>query len=140
MTLDIAVTTDLKTCLHLRHVVFVEEQGVPVAEEQDAADATATHLMARVQGTPVGTARIVPKGDTAKIGRVCVLRQARGTGAGQALMRTALATARQMPGLHRAVLGAQLEARGFYERLGFEAFGPVYDDAGIDHQDMSLTL
>ena len=37
-------------------------------------------------------------------------------------------------------LGAQTHALGFYEKLGFEAQGPVYDDAGIEHRDMVLTL
>mgnify|MGYP002653135186 CR=1 FL=1 len=35
---------------------------------------------------------------------------------------------------------AQTHALGFYERLGFVAFGPVYDDAGIPHRDMQLAL
>ncbi|MEC9311775.1 MAG: GNAT family N-acetyltransferase, partial [Pseudomonadota bacterium] len=48
--------------------------------------------------------------------------------------------ARQTPGMSRAKLGAQLHARGFYEKLGFAATGPVYDDAGIDHRDMVLDL
>jgi ElaA protein len=42
--------------------------------------------------------------------------------------------------LPRAVLGAQIQALGFYEALGFTAFGPIYDDAGIDHRDMELHL
>ncbi|MEO0503034.1 MAG: GNAT family N-acetyltransferase, partial [Pseudomonadota bacterium] len=37
-------------------------------------------------------------------------------------------------------LGAQTHALSFYEKLGFEAFGPVYDDAGIPHRDMERAL
>jgi len=37
-------------------------------------------------------------------------------------------------------LGAQVHALGFYERLGFTAVGPVYQDAGIAHRDMVLAL
>ena len=43
-----------------------------------------------------------------------------------------------MPGVTRAALGAQLDALGFYERLGFTAYGDVFDDAGIDHRMMEL--
>ncbi|MEX0305706.1 MAG: GNAT family N-acetyltransferase [Leisingera sp.] len=136
MTLTIAVTDDLETCFALRHKVFVAEQGVPVEEEQDALDASATHLLAVHDGIPVGTARIVLKGDTAKIGRVCVLQSARGTGLGAKLIEAAVETAKHQPGITKAKLGAQLHAIGFYEKLGFTAFGPVYDDAGIDHRDM----
>ncbi|MEW2911910.1 GNAT family N-acetyltransferase [Leisingera sp. JC11] len=136
MSLNISLTKDLETCLALRHRVFVEEQGVPLEEEQDALDATATHLLALQDGVPVGTARIVFKGDTAKIGRVCVLPSTRGTGLGAKLIEAAVGTAQAIPGIARAKLGAQLHAVGFYEKLGFTAFGPVYDDAGIDHRDM----
>jgi ElaA protein len=140
MTIDIDVTDDTATCFRLRHTVFVEEQGVPVEEEIDALDATATHLMARADGRPVGTARIVFADGTAKIGRVCVLAEARGAGTGAALIRAAMQIARETPGIGQARLGAQVTAIGFYEALGFRAEGPVYLDAGIEHRDMAAPL
>lgn len=136
MSAQISITEDLDRCLALRFQVFVNEQGVPEEEERDALDETATHLLAEHKGVPVGTARIVFGDNTAKIGRVCVLRSQRGTGLGAQLIEYAVAVARQHPGIRRAKLGAQLHAIGFYEKLGFSAFGPVYDDAGIDHRDM----
>jgi ElaA protein len=75
-----------------------------------------------------------------KIGRVCVLKAARGTGLGAALMRAAVAQFRSLPGITKVKLGAQTHALGFYERLGFVAEGPEYMDAGIPHRDMILTL
>ncbi|WP_195821106.1 GNAT family N-acetyltransferase [Roseobacter sp. MH60115] len=140
MTVRIAQADDLDTCLALRRQVFIEEQGVSEAEEIDGLDGTALHLMAVDGATPVGTARILIEGDTAKIGRVCVLRTARGTGLGAQLIEAALGLARAQYGVTRAVLGAQVQALGFYEKLGFAAFGPVYDDAGIDHRDMERIL
>ena len=38
------------------------------------------------------------------------------------------------------MLGAQTHAIGFYEKLGFTAFGPEYLDAGIPHRDMDRPL
>ncbi|WP_299956240.1 GNAT family N-acetyltransferase [uncultured Roseobacter sp.] len=140
MTVRIAQTDDIDTCLALRRQVFIEEQGVSEAEEIDGLDGTALHLLAVDGATPVGTARILIKGDTAKIGRVCVLRTARGTGLGAQLIEAALGLTRAQSGVTRAVLGAQVQALGFYEKLGFAAFGPVYDDAGIDHRDMERFL
>ena len=140
MSVEIKTTTDLTECLQLRLEVFVQEQGVPFEEEQDTLDETATHLLARKDGKPVGTARIVFQGDTAKIGRVCVVKAARGTGLWADLIRFAIDQAMKQPGVTRAKLGAQLQALAFYEKLGFAAFGPVYDDAGIDHRDMVLEL
>lgn len=136
----IARTTDIATCRALRRTVFIEEQGVSEADEVDDRDGEAIHLLAIVAGRPVGSARLLIQGETGKIGRVCVLAEARGTGLGAALMRAAVAELAQVPGVSRAMLGAQVHALGFYERLGFAAVGPVYMDAGIEHRDMVLAL
>lgn len=140
MTLVIEETAELSACHALRRTVFIDEQGVSEAEEMDDQDAGAIHLLARLDGRPVATARLIVKGDTAKIGRVCVLAEQRGTGLGAALMRAALDALRARPGVRRARLGSQVHAIGFYEKLGFVAEGPVYDDAGIPHRDMSRDL
>ncbi len=137
----IARTDDLEICRALRRVVFVDEQGVSEAEEWDGLDSDALHLLAwDGEDRPMGTARILIDGATGKIGRVCVLQQARGTGLGAALIRAALDELHKMPGVTRAKLGAQCHALGFYEKLGFSAYGPIYDDAGIPHRDMVREL
>lgn len=138
MSIEITKVADPSDCLSIRYTVFVEEQNVPVELECDEFDATALHFLARVNGTPTGTSRIVLDGDTGEIGRVAVLKQARGTGLGAALIKACLDELRAMPGVTRAALGAQLDALGFYERLGFSAYGDVFDDAGIDHRMMEL--
>ncbi len=139
MTVDVSETDDLETCLALRFTVFVEEQGVPAEEERDALDDTAVHLLARVDGTPMGCARVVFDGDTAKIGRVCVLKDARGKRLGLALMGAALNTARAR-GAAQAKLGAQLHALPFYAALGFEAYGDEFPDGGMPHKMMAMAL
>lgn len=133
-------TEDVDTCLALRKEVFVDEQNVSLEEEVDGLDPEAIQVLASLDGTPVGTARILVKGDTAKIGRICVVKSQRGTGLGAALVRSAMAIASTEPGLARAELGAQEYAIGFYERLGFAAYGPTYMDAGIPHRDMERAL
>jgi predicted GNAT family N-acyltransferase len=138
MTVTITQVSDLTDCYAIRHDVFVTEQNVPIDLERDDLDATAIHLLASDGDRPVGTARIVLTGNTGKIGRVCVLRDHRGTGLGAALIRAALDVLRDTPGIARAALGAQIDALGFYEKLGFTAYGDVFDDAGIDHRMMEL--
>ena len=135
----IAVTDDIATCRALRRAVFIEEQGVSEADELDDLDGVAVHLLAIVDGRSMGSARIIPGEGYGKIGRVCVLAEARGTGLGAALMREAVQECRRL-GLKTARLGAQTHALGFYEALGFEAVGPVFDDAGIPHREMIRTL
>ncbi len=138
--IHIAVTRDIATCLALRRAVFIEEQGVSEADDLDTLDDAAIHLLATVGGIPTGTARLLISGTTGKIGRVCVLAPARRTGLGAALIRAALIELRRHPQVTEAKLGAQTHAIAFYERLGFTAIGPVYDDAGIAHRDMIAPL
>ena len=80
------------------------------------------------------------RGETGKVGRVCVLPEARGRHVGQALIREAVQVFRATPGVTKVKLGAQTHALGFYAALGFQAVGEVYMDAGIPHQDMVRTL
>lgn len=140
MTLCIEETRDIATCRALRRAVFIVEQGVSEADELDHLDDIAIHLLATQDDTPVGSARLLVQGEVCKVGRVCVLAEARGTGLGAALMRAAVDRSRQMPGLRKVKLGAQTHALGFYERLGFSAVGDEFDDAGIPHREMVLVL
>lgn len=140
MSLTITRTRDIETCRHLRRIVFIHEQGVPEADEVDDLDDEAIHLLASVDGTPVGSARLLVAGDTGKIGRVCVLKSARGQGIGAALIRSALTEFSLMTGIHQVKLGSQTHAVSFYEKLGFTVTGPQYDDAGIPHRDMVIRL
>ncbi|MEM7631438.1 MAG: GNAT family N-acetyltransferase [Pseudomonadota bacterium] len=140
MNWTISQTDDLAACLELRRIVFMEEQGVSEADERDGRDGEALHVLAMAEGEPLGCARILLDGTVAKIGRVCVLQDARGSGLGAAIITACLDVARGQPGVTRAKLGAQTHALSFYEKLGFTAFGPVYDDAGLPHRDMERPL
>jgi ElaA protein len=139
-TLKIEVTDDIPTCQALRRVVFIEEQGVPEADEVDGLDGRAIHLLAWDGECPVGTARLLVKGEVGKIGRVCVLPEARGLGLGAALIREALVVLQGQPGVIEAYLGSQSQATGFYEKLGFVVEGDEFLDAGIPHRHMRRAL
>jgi predicted GNAT family N-acyltransferase len=121
----------------IRYEVFVEEQRVPVEIELDEHDPVCVHAIARSEdGTPVATGRLLPDGH---IGRMAVTRAWRGRGVGSRML-VALMNAAQERGDAEVVLSAQTHAIGFYRRHGFAEEGPVYDDAGIPHQDMRRSL
>lgn len=125
----------------LRSMVFIEEQGVPADQEWDSDDATALHAVVYNRAAQaIATARLIqaPLG-VAKIGRMAVDISLRGGGVGRDLLLAMLAQAKQR-GNQRVVLHAQVTARGFYERYGFEAEGPEFDEAGLAHVLMSKTL
>ncbi len=138
--LAIVVTRDIGTCQRLRRIVFIEEQGVSEADEVDGLDDAAIHLLAMRDDVPVGTARLLLKGSTGKIGRVCVLPEARGLGLGARLIEAALDELRRQPGISGAYLGSQSHATGFYEKLGFVVEGEEFMDAGIPHRHMRRAL
>ena len=131
---------ELDRCLALRREVFVEEQGVPLAEEMDGRDAGCTHFLALAGGDAVGTARLRVTGDgRLKAERVAVRRSVRRSGAGRALMR-ALEDETRARGRRELVLNAQLPVIAFYERLGYRAEGPEFLEAGIPHRAMRKPL
>ncbi|KJZ20630.1 GNAT family N-acetyltransferase [Loktanella sp. S4079] len=136
----IKVVTDYTPCIDLRRAVFMGEQGISEEEELDNLDEGAVHFLATVDDVPVGTARVLMDGDIGKIGRICVIKEQRGTGLGARLVLAAMAYLREQPMITRAKLSAQDHAIGFYEKLGFVPNGPFYDDAGIPHKDMYAAL
>ena len=69
------------------------------------------------------------------LGRLAVRPETRGTGLGVDLVAAVEARAAER-GLRVMVLSAQTHALGFYERLGYAAYGPVFDDAGLPHRWM----
>lgn len=119
----------------LRREVFVWEQNVPAAEENDADDLTATHFVAIAQGEVVGTLRLIDKPEHTKIGRVAVRQAFRGHGIAKQMMLAAMDHARAQ-GRDRFYLTAQSDKLGMYEKLGFAAFGPEFQDGGMPHRAM----
>lgn len=130
---------DLEDCRAIRRTVFIEEQNVTEEEEWDGLDDTCTHFLV-VDDRPLGTARLLSTGDgVAKAQRVAVLATARRSGVGAALM-AALEAEAVRRGHTEILLGAQLQALRFYERQGYEAYGPEFDAAGIPHRMMRKPL
>lgn len=126
-----------QACFDIRRAVFIEEQQIPEAEEWDAYDATCLHYLA---GEDAGTARVIARGDCAKIGRVAVMQAHRGTGLGAKIMQALMDDARER-GFTSAELESQVYAIPFYARLGFVAEEPEYDDgSGIMHKLMRSSL
>jgi predicted GNAT family N-acyltransferase len=124
---------DIDALKSVRTDVFIIEQRIPEEDEWDADDTASLHVLARdAAGRPIGTGRLTP---ARMIGRMAVLRDWRGKGVGDALMRTLIeqADARHWP---ETSLHAQTYAIPFYERHGYVAEGAVFDECGIPHQLM----
>jgi predicted GNAT family N-acyltransferase len=117
----------------VRVAVFVDEQGIPREEEIDELDDVAVHCVGYGDdGAPVAAGRLVLMDGYGKIGRMAVLKAHRGAGMGAAVLDL-LEREGAARGLRLFKLSAQLSARAFYDRAGYEADGAVYDEVGIPH-------
>lgn len=126
---------DWETCESLRTIrqaVFIDEQRIEPKLEWDADDAAAVHFLLIHNNAAVGTARLLADGH---IGRVAILREYRGLGLGEVLMREVMAQAQTL-GHERFLLSAQTYALDFYRRLGYREEGNEYLEAGIPHRAM----
>lgn len=119
----------------VRREVFVEEQGVAEDDEWDGLDPRARHWVAESStGEAIATARVLPTG---QLGRMAVRAGYRGQGIGRALLEEVLRVL-AAEGQPAPFLNAQTQVIGFYQRFGFEAVGPVFEDAGIPHRRMVI--
>lgn len=129
--------------MEVRKLVFVDEQQVPQELEYDEYDrkADVTHFIISTQeGKVIGTARLRSyEVGNGKVQRVAILAEYRGTGAGAVLMEGVEKTAKEQ-GFNMLKLDAQLQARHFYERLGYQAKGEIFMDANIEHISMTKKL
>jgi predicted GNAT family N-acyltransferase len=130
---------EVAAALALREEVFCGEQGVSLAEERDGRDEEALHLVVVDDGVVVATCRLLVEGTTVKLGRMAVARTRRGLGLARALITEAEGRARAL-GADRMALAAQLNAQALYDRAGYDAYGDVFLDAGIEHVMMSKAL
>ena len=128
----------LHDALALRCKVFILEQGP--YQDPDGADKHAWHLLGYDSaGALKACLRVVDPGVNyaePSIGRGLPAPEARGGGAGRALMAQGLARCNQVwPG--RAVrISAQAHLQRFYGSLGFVAVSDVYLEDDIPHIEM----
>jgi predicted GNAT family N-acyltransferase len=120
----------------IRRRVFIEEQNIAEDVEMDGTDASCIHLVVYDEAeAPVATGRIHIYDGEFSIGRVAVLPGHRGKRYGLFVMQVLIHACYTMGG-ERQVVRAQVPVRGFYEKLGFTAFGEVFEEAGIPHISM----
>ena len=106
---------DVSAVMDIRRRVFVDEQGYSADTEIDGFDKMAVYALAYDENDrPAGTGRLIINDESRfQIGRVCVLKEARGEGLGDLVVRMLL-----------------------YARYGFQPIGEIYDDEGVPHRWM----
>ena len=115
--------------MDIREEVFCREQGFE--DEFDQVDRYATHLMLFLEGSAVATCRIFPGDEPGEfiLGRLAVRKAFRGRELGAAIIAGAEKEAQRQGGTV-IKLHSQMQAKGFYEKQGYVAYGPIEPDQG----------
>ncbi len=122
---------------HIREVVFVNEQGFE--QEFDELDNISTHLVTFDNAVPIATCRVWLAEDGYHVGRLAVIKEKRGQGVGQGLLKKAETLVRVLGGSCIS-LHAQCRAEAFYRKCGYEPFGNIDYDEGVEHVHMRKFL
>ncbi len=142
MNLKVVISKELNVrddAYKVRVSVFVDEQGF--RDEFDEIDGYAYHIAAYDGNKVVGSGRLFSEHNNNEyhIGRIAVLSEYRGKNVGKAIMTEIERFAAEI-GAECIVLSAQRRARGFYEKLGYIAYGEEYLDENYPHIDMKKNL
>ncbi|MFA5244748.1 MAG: GNAT family N-acetyltransferase [Pedobacter sp.] len=128
---------ELQKVFAIRKLVFVDEQNCPPELEWEHEEES-VHFLGLVNGIPAGASRWRKTDKGYKLERFAVLKEFRGLGVGQALVRAVL---KDLPENATYVyLHAQLAAMPLYARFGFVKEGEQFEEAGIRHFKMVLSL
>lgn len=129
---------ELYACLQARFDVFVIEQHCEYPDMDDM-DKCAYHIYELDENDKlVAYCRVIPAGmnghDVVSIGRV--LTTVRGKGYGRDVMETAMKVAKTEFDASEVELNGQVQAKGFYESLGFVQTSDEFIEADIVHVRM----
>ncbi len=130
--------TELYEILRARAEVFMIELGMH-CRDLDGVDYHALHCFFEKDGKVLAYLRAFGDEENprvAYIGRV--LTTVRGAGLGKRLMQDCVTAVKERLHRDRIVVHAQLQAAGFYEKLGFRVISDTYMEAGVLHVTMQL--
>ena len=124
----------MEGALGVRFRVFVGEQRVPIEEELDEVDATATHAIVLNDGQVIATGRVFYRDEdsAARIGRMAVDIEYRRQGIGGRLL-SFLEEEAAAQGVATYILNAQSYVKDFYAAHGYVERGEEFLEADIVH-------
>jgi len=123
----------------VRRQVFIDEQDVPEELEYDEFDDAALHVICKADELVVAAGRILFFEEEAIVGRVAVLKPWRCKGIGRKIMEFIMDIAKNN-GVKTLAANVQVDAQGFYEKIGFKPVGKFFLEAGIEHIKMICDL
>ncbi|RMC51821.1 GNAT family N-acetyltransferase [Lactobacillus sp. ESL0228] len=128
-------------CLaRLRIDTFVTEQKI-TEPELDDQDITAIHVfrLNQKQTQADAVCRLFEENGKWMLGRVAVAYNMRGQHLGSQMLELVHQYLRQR-GVHKIYCHAQIQAKPFYDNLGYKVRGKVFTEAGLEHVMMYYDL
>jgi len=119
----------------IRTLVYIGEQKCPWKEEFDGNDFSALHILGCIDEEPVATARIRWFGHFAKLERLALRKEYRGTGLGHQMLQFMVSLCKEK-GYRTLYIHAQERLQSFYENYGFEQVGKPFFISGHAYIEM----
>ena len=116
----------------LREEVFIKEQGF--SYDYDEKDDVAVHIVMFDKDVAIAVCRVFESDDesTYILGRLAVKKEYRGRGIGSKLIAAAEQHIVQIGG-KLLMLHSQIQAKDFYERVGFAEYGEIEYEEDCPH-------
>lgn len=132
---------ELMRVFAVRSAVYMAEQHCPYEEEFDGNDFCATHLLGYVGNEPAGCMRIRCFADFAKVERVAIRNEFRGTRLVQKLVRASIALCRAK-GYRKLYGQPRSDLLRFYSHFGFCTFegGKTLRFSDVNYTEVVLDL
>lgn len=121
----------------LREEVFVKEQGFDFEFEE--RESICKHVVIMDNDIPVAVGRLYGQEETGIIGRIAVSKQYRGQNYGQQMMAYLESVAKKDK-YQKIKLSAQVQAKEFYKKQGYQEVGEEYLDEHCPHIEMIKEL
>ena len=118
--------------------MFVVEQNCAY-QDLDGLDKSAVHIFIKENDEVTACLRVLPQGavnEYVVIGRV--IAKNRRCGVGTAILKEGIKAAKEFFGADKIYVGAQVYARGLYEKQGFVQVTDEYLEDNIPHIGMLL--
>ena len=134
---DELTVNELYEILSAREEIFTIEKGM-VCRDVDGLDREALHCSLKDGENLLAYLRVLPFGESVKIGRVITLSH--GKGHGRILFDSLFPALSDMLGVKKITVHAQKDAVGFYKKMGFTVTSDEFIEAGVIHLAMEKDL
>jgi len=133
-------TPDYQRMVQLRNEILRKPLGLYFTEEELEKEKQEILIGAFEDDKMLACCMLVREADrTMRLRQMAVINNLQGKGVGRAIMQFAENVARDL-GYRKMTMHARISAVGFYEKLGYQAYGDLFEEVTIPHVMMEKDL